>query len=281
MRHFEELQRDTGRGLFKISEMRLLAPACLAPLLFVAPPAALLPARAPPPCLSAKNAPPSPPASSLPLLLQPEPAIAAGVSLVTALLINRLFTDDLLNSQSRADLIATVAPTLITLKALGDLDIEARQAEPKPLDGPSLRWVEPSLSADQRRELEWAADSLRACESCAAVALYVNGRTLLLHGTVATACADAPEAAVAPGPLVTKATESVSGAPDYLPSLPILPGRFEFFGYFPEATQGVLMVPIPGSRGAFILASDRQRGFQQSDILWARSVAGRVAELKV
>ena len=33
------------------------------------------------------------------------------------------------------------------------------------------------------------------------------------------------------------------GAPEYLPSLQILPGRFEF-AYMPAATQALLMVPL-------------------------------------
>ena len=58
-----------------------------------------------------------------------------------------------------------------------------------------------------------------------------------------------------------------------------LPGRVEF-SYFPENTQGVLMLPLVGETpGALILAVDRQRGFGEEDIEYARAVAARVAEV--
>ena len=84
--------------------------------------------------------------------------------------------------------------------------------------------------------------------------------------------------AIAAGPLLTKAAARLNGAPDYLPAVQLLPGRVEF-GYLPENAQGVLMLPLVGAtRGALILACDRQRGFDKDDIEWARAVAGRLAE---
>ena len=41
-----------------------------------------------------------------------------------------------------------------------------------------------AADGEARRELVWAADALTSsCPACAAVAVYVDGRTLLLHGT--------------------------------------------------------------------------------------------------
>ena len=76
---------------------------------------------------------------------------------------NRLFTEDLLNSQSRADLIATVGATVLLLEALTRLDITPREADSVPLDGGEVAWVDPALPAAQRRELDWAADALTSC----------------------------------------------------------------------------------------------------------------------
>lgn len=202
--------------------------------------------------------------------LLPEPALAIGSSLLLLLVINRLFTDDLLNSQSRADLIATIAPVLIVLKALADLDITPKEAEPVVLDGAEVAWVEPSLRADLRDELEWAADTLMGCEACAAVALHHEGRTLMLRGVLPS-----ESAVVVPGPLLTKCMQRTNGAPDYLPALQLLPGRVEF-RYLPSLTQGVLMLPLVGSTGALVLACDRQRGFTEEDVAWARAIAARL-----
>ena len=219
------------------------------------------------------------PVPKLPLLLQAEPALLLGGTLLFMLLGNRFLTDDLLNSQSRADLIATVAPVLIVLKALSDLDITPREAEPVLLDGVDTEWIDPDVDAKTSKELSWAAESLMDTEACAAVAIWRSGRTILLRGTLpAAASAGAPGESIAPGPLLTKAMERRSAAPDYLPALQLLPGRIEF-DYLPSATQGVLMCPLTSCKGALILACDRQRGFTPEDIAWARAVAGRLSEL--
>ena len=225
-----------------------------------------------------KEAPAVAPEFSLPLLLQPEPAIAGGLALLTLLVGNRLFTEDLLNSQSRADLIAAIAPVLIILKALGDLDITPREADPVAPLGEATAWVEPSLADVVKDELEWAADSLLVAP-CTAMALWRDGRTLMLRGTVPSAAAATPANAVIPGPLLTKAVARRSGAPDYLPALQLLPGRVEF-SYMPENSQGILMLPLSGDAagGALVLAADRQRGFGEEDISWARAVASRISE---
>ena len=105
------------------------------------------------------------------LILQPELAIGGGMLLLTLLVGNRLFTEDLLNSQSRADLIATVAPVLIILKALGDLDITPKEADPVPPVGVATAWVEPSLPSAVQSELQWAAESV-LIPPCTAAALW-------------------------------------------------------------------------------------------------------------
>ena len=76
--------------------------------------------------------------------------------------------------------------------------------------------------------------------ACTAMALWRDGSTLMLRGTVSPAAAASPAAAVLAGPLLTKAVARKNGAPDYLPALQLLPGRVEF-SYMPENSQGILM----------------------------------------
>mmetsp|Transcript_20024 Transcript_20024/g.40811 ORF Transcript_20024/g.40811 Transcript_20024/m.40811 type:complete len:232 (+) Transcript_20024:173-868(+) len=207
----------------------------------------------------------------------PEVALGVGSALLLILVANRLFTEELLNSQSRADLIATIAPTVLLLEALTRLDITPREAEAVPLDGSEVAWIDPSLPPTQLRELEWAADALTSCLPVSSLAIWRDGRTLALRGTLSArvaADATAYAQAAAPGPLLQKCLDSKSGAPDYLPSLQILPGRFEF-DYFPAATQAVLLVPLPGGGGggALVLGAAQARAFKEDDVAWARTVA--------
>lgn len=73
------------------------------------------------------------------LAVRPEVSIAAGLALLLLLVSNRLVTDDLLNSQSRADLIATVAPAVLLLDALTRVDISPKEADAVPQVGLTMR----------------------------------------------------------------------------------------------------------------------------------------------
>jgi len=217
----------------------------------------------------------------LPSISSPEVALVVGSVLLTILVANRLFTnqEEMLNSQSRADLIATAGATVLLLEALTRLDITPREADSVPLDGANVDWLDPSLPAAQRRELDWAADALTSCLPARSLAIVRDGRTLGLRGTLSARVVSDEAAysqAVASGPLLDKCLKKCrdrSGTPDYLPSLQILPGRFEFT-YLPTATQAVLLVPLPGvTGGAIILGADQARAFKEDDVAWARTVA--------
>jgi len=210
----------------------------------------------------------------LPLLLQPNVSIGAGIALLLALVTNRLLTEELLNSQSRADLIAALPAVLLTLKALTDFDITPRDAEAVPLGGAQLEWTKPGLADEQRQTLDWAAGALLDCSPCTSLLVWREGETLLLRGQLPAAA----EAPLVPGPLLSKCMAKKNGAPEYLPALQLLPGRVEF-SYLPEETQGVLLVPMPGQLGAVVLGTDTQRAFKDDDVAWARAVATRVGEV--
>lgn len=211
----------------------------------------------------------------------PEVSIGIGISLLLALVTNRLFTEELLNSQSRADLIATVAPVVILLDALTSLDITPREADVIPLTGISANWLDPALPEELQQEIRWAANALLACTPCVGITLWRKGQTAMLLGQVsprlAAAGAEEFQRAVLPGPLLQKCVSKMSGAPEYLPALQLLPGRVEF-SYFPDDTQGVLIVPIGGQQGALILAADQVRAFKQDDVAFARTLALRVGK---
>lgn len=83
-------------------------------------------------------------------LRSPELGTALGSALLLALVANRLGTEDLLNSQSRADLIATIGPVLLTLDALANLDITPREPEPVPIRGATVNWLDPSVRVARR-----------------------------------------------------------------------------------------------------------------------------------
>lgn len=224
------------------------------------------------PCLCSESAKKEPP------ILSPEFTIYVGLALLLVLVGNRLFTEELLNSQSRADLIATIGPTVLILEGLTRLDITPKEAEPVPLDGSNVAWVAPGLEPALTSQLEWSTEALISCLPASSVAIVSDGATVALRGTLPASVTGAPPGqAVVPGPLLSKCLNSKSGAPDYLPSLQILPGRFEFT-YLPAATQTLLLVPVPPN-GALIIGSDTARAFKEDDIAWARTMAAGLAQI--
>mmetsp|Transcript_6680 Transcript_6680/g.17085 ORF Transcript_6680/g.17085 Transcript_6680/m.17085 type:complete len:91 (+) Transcript_6680:3-275(+) len=74
--------------------------------------------------------PASSPLESLQRVLQsPAVALTASVILLTVLIFNRFVVDEVANSQSRSDLLATAAVAVVALNALSSLDIESRAAD--------------------------------------------------------------------------------------------------------------------------------------------------------
>ena len=242
----------------------------LRPALVSRPPNLPAIARCPPPLLAASPPPRSP-------LLNPEVSLGVGVAILLLLVTNRLFTEDLLNSQSRADLIATAAGVVICLGALSNLDIEPRAAEPVALAGERVDWVDPAVAPERRRELAWAAAQLSAVEGCASVLVWDGARTVAARGLVRGGGGGDPGATVVAGPLVKLAVGRASGRPEYLRALQILPGRIEF-SYLPEETQALLILPTAAGAGggAVIVGADRQRAFGEDAVRRCAAIATEI-----
>ena len=245
--------------------------ACLAPLALM-PPGPLATSRLVRPNLRMSDGSPG----IVERLRDPQFGIVTGSALLLALVANRLGTDELLNSQSRADLIATIGPVLLTLDALNNLDITPREAEEVQLTGAAVDWTDPSIGGETQRELQWAADTLGERLGSSSLAVWLSsGPTIAARGLLSRSAAAAPASTVRPGPLLEKCAQSTTGAPEYLPALQLLPGRVEF-SYFPEETQALLMVPLGGQIGAIVLGANRKRAFGSDDVMWARAIATRL-----
>jgi hypothetical protein len=131
------------------------------------------------------------------------------------------------------------------------------------LEGEEVLYLHPSLTADASSELRWAWDALRASTRAGSAAVFFRGARAMQAGVApspAAACA-APDAPPL-GPIVAQATASGTG--NYLANLVLYPGRFEFFGYMPANSQGILVQPL-GSEGMLVLATGTQRGFSALD----------------
>mmetsp|Transcript_5427 Transcript_5427/g.19095 ORF Transcript_5427/g.19095 Transcript_5427/m.19095 type:complete len:239 (-) Transcript_5427:2389-3105(-) len=93
-------------------------------------------------------------------LIDENTSIAVGVFSISVLLVNRLFTSDLSNAQSRVDLLGIAVASALLVSALSTLDLEVREKETVKLAGV---WFEelPKL-LDKRREslLLWSLQTI-------------------------------------------------------------------------------------------------------------------------
>lgn len=66
-----------------------------------------------------------------------------------------------------------------------------------------------------------------------------------------------------------------SGRANYFANLALFPGRFEFLGFLPENTQGLIVQPL-GDEGLLLAATDTIRGFVRKDQAWIATLAEKL-----
>ena len=188
-------------------------------------------------------------------------SLGVGVAILLLLVTNRLFTEDLLNSQA--------APT--------DRDgrrrrLPRRAEQPRHraarrraggAGGRARRLGRPGGGAGRRRELAWAAAQARsrAARRCS----WGTARAPSPRAACARRRRRRPGATVVAGPPRQARRRPRERAAQYLRALQILPGRIEF-SYLPEETQALLILPTAAAPRAVIVGADRQRAFGEDAV---------------
>jgi hypothetical protein len=251
-------------------------------------------------------------------------SITLGVVGLIVVLIHRLFLPeinnnvDLLGEETRADLLAAVACGAVLVNGVSQLDVTSALAESVQLDGMLQSQVlYPNKSQQQNLrtnpdELEWALKSvLAATPTKTAVLLeclepfnerdektksrnsnsdyYYQWEIVAMLGIIPTnpLLHHAPTTTTL---ILDRLKRQADGSEAYLPTLPVLPGRFEFT-YLPSNTQLVLLLPIhvvtetttsaSPRRRSFVLAlgSNRSKSFTPRDIAWCQILAAKMGTI--
>jgi hypothetical protein len=193
--------------------------------------------------------------------------IVVGAIAGTLLMINRLLTADLTNSQSRSDALGIIISAVLILTGL-----LWQRVQPKPPDAVILVGQEgfelaEDLPEEVRTELAWASHLLLTNTVTRSLVIWYDGKVLLRRGILS------PNAEVKPGAIVKRVL--LTQKPVYLVNLKIYPGRIEF-DYLPENTQGVICQPI-GDRGVLVLGANAPRSYTQQDENWVTGIADKLA----
>ena len=181
------------------------------------------------------------------------------------LLINRLLTPQLTNSQARVDVLGVILSAVLILTGLLWQQVQPRSPDAVDLIGEQGFELAP-LPETVKMELAWASHLLLTNTVTRSLVVFYQGKVLLRRGILGTN----PE--VKPGAILQRVLEKQK--PVYLVDLKVYPGRIEF-DYLPENTQGVICQPI-GKEGALILGANAPRSYTKQDETWIAGIADKL-----
>jgi hypothetical protein len=184
------------------------------------------------------------------------------------LLINRLTTAQLFDSQARSDALGVIESAVLILIGLIWQQIQPRSPEAVTLSGKEGLEFAPDLSDEVKTELAWATHLLLTNTTTRSIVVYDRDRVLLRRGILGA------NSEVKPGAIVQKVIQQQK--PIYLVNLNLYPGKIEF-DYLPENTQGVICQPI-GNTGVLILGANAPRSYTKQDENWIEGIADKLAE---
>ena len=194
------------------------------------------------------------------------PLFAGGLG-GTLLLINRLLTAQITDSQARSDALGVIEGAVLILVGLLWQQIQAKIPDTVTLIGETGLEIDPKLTEAAKTELAWASHLLLTNTVTRSLAVYYDGKTIFRRGVLGTN----PE--VEPGAIIERVLSK--GKPVYLVNLSLYPGKVEF-DYLPENTQGVICQPI-SDRGVLILGANAPRSYTKQDEKWIEGIADKLA----
>lgn len=192
--------------------------------------------------------------------------IVVGMLAGSLLLINRLLTPALTESQARSDALGVIVSALLVLTGLLWQRIQPKPPEAVELIGAEGFELASDLPDEIKTELAWASHLLLTNTVTRSIVVWYDGQVLLRRGILGV------NAEVKPGAIVQRVLQTQK--PVYLVSLKLYPGKVEF-DYLPENTQGVICQPI-GNKGVMILGANAPRSYTQQDETWIAGIADKI-----
>lgn len=199
-------------------------------------------------------------------ILRRLPLAVGGIGAVL-LLINRLLTPELTDSQARADVVGVILSAVMILTGLIWQQVQPRSPDAVKLIGEEGLILAPDLPEAVKTELAWGSRLLLTNTVTRSLVVVYQGRVLLRRGILAA------KSEVIPGSILKRVLETQK--PIYLVDLKVYPGRIEF-DYLPENTQGVICQPI-GNQGVLILAANAPRSYTKQDENWIAGIADKLS----
>ena len=193
--------------------------------------------------------------------------IVVGTLAGTLLMLNRLLTPALTDSQARSDALGVLISAVLVLTGLLWQQVQPSPPEAVEVDGEEVFELADDLSDRLKTELAWASHLLLTNTVTVSVVVYHRGRVLLRRGLMGAATQ------VKPGAILERVLTRQK--PVYLVKLALYPGRVEF-DYLPGNIQGVICQPMD-QQGALILGANAPRSYTKQDEAWIEGIADKLA----
>jgi hypothetical protein len=192
--------------------------------------------------------------------------IVVGVVAGSLLMVNRLLTPNLTDSQARSDALGIIMGALLILTGLLWERVQPKLPDVVELEGQEGFELADDLPDAAKTELAWASHMLLTNTVTRSLVVWYDNRTVLRRGILR------PNATVKPGAILQRVLSKRS--PVYLVNLNLYPGKVEF-DYLPQNTQGLICQPI-GDRGALILGANAPRSYTKQDENWVAGIAEKL-----
>lgn len=192
--------------------------------------------------------------------------IVVGILAGFLLMLNRLLTPTLTDSQARSDAVGIIISAVLILTGLLWQQIQPKAPDAVQLVGEEGFELASDLDERVQTELAWASHLLLTNTVTRSIVVWYNGQVLLRRGILGS------NSTVKPGAIVERVLKTQK--PVYLVNLALYPGKIEF-DYLPENTQGVICQPI-GSQGVIILGANAPRSYTQQDETWVAGLADKL-----
>ncbi|MEM1367196.1 MAG: cofactor assembly of complex C subunit B [Cyanobacteria bacterium P01_H01_bin.15] len=184
----------------------------------------------------------------------------------TLILINRILTPALSNSQARSDVLGTILSALLVLIGLLWQQIQPRNPDAVVLEGEELFAFAEGIPESVQIELAWASYLLLTNTVTRSLIVFFDGQVYLRRGVFPA------EPTVVPGNILKRVQSKQKAI--YLVDLKLYPGRTEF-SFFPANTQGLICQPL-GDRGVLILGANAPRSYTKQDEAWIQGLAEKI-----
>ncbi len=194
------------------------------------------------------------------------PLVVGGLGAVL-LLVNRLSTAEITNSQARGDVLGVVLSAVLILTGLIWQQVQPKTPDTVELIGEEGFEMSPDLPQAVKTELAWASHLLLTNTVTRSLLVMFKDEVLLRRGILGA------KSEVKPGKILKRVLETQK--PVYLVDLKVYPGKVEF-DYLPENTQGVICQPI-GDTGILILGANAPRSYTKQDERWIAGIADKLA----